>query len=99
MTGEEINNDNIEKGNSDDILSTDKYCEEPFSLSIASQPSLGGEDDQTFILQHVVDDFSLQSKGIGIRFRNNKEIKIYEQALGQLILEETVDDSNNNDRK
>jgi len=44
------------------------------------------QEPQQLSLEHVVDDFSLQSQGI--RFRAGREMKIYEQAHGQLILEE-----------
>ena len=48
---------------------------------------------QSSFLDNVVDDFSLQSQGIGIRFRATKEIRIYDQTgTGQLILEETFGD-------
>ena len=52
------------------------------------------------ILNNVVDDFSLQSQGIGIRFRAGKEMRIYEQSYGQMILEEdTSDDINSKDEE
>ena len=52
------------------------------------------------ILSNVVDDFSLQSQGIGIRFRAGKEMRIYEQSYGQMILEEdTSDDINSKDEE
>ncbi|KAL7542868.1 hypothetical protein ACHAXR_012175 [Thalassiosira sp. AJA248-18] len=58
----------------------------------ASDSSLGGEEAKQqppLSLQHVVDDFSLQSQGI--RFRaGRREMKIYEQPHGQLILEQLV---------
>ena len=49
-------------------------------------PSLRPLPATPLSLDGVVDDFSLQSQGI--RFRAGREMKIYDSASGQLILEE-----------
>ena len=79
--------------------SNKKYEPTRIMLSVSSEKASDTERADSSILSNVVDDFSLKAQGIGIRFRNNTQIKIYEQALGQLILEETVDDDSNGDEE
>lgn len=59
---------------------------EPHHQPQAPAPTPPARLQQPLSLQDVVDDFSLQSQGI--RFRAGREMKIYEQPHGQLILEE-----------
>jgi len=96
----EESNLDIEK-NDDEVMPLDelvppspdqqKYEPTRIMLSVSSEKASDTERADSSILSNVVDDFSLKAQGIGIRFRNNTQIKIYEQALGQLILEETID--------
>ena len=66
--------------------------EQPLPRHVMAEEANAKEEQsqpQPISLQHVVDDFSLPSQGM--RFRAGREIRIYEQAHGQLILEERGD--------
>lgn len=74
--------------NSNSMSKTDLDVPVPVAVGeVAEEQPQKHKQQSSLQLQHVVDDFSLQSQGM--RFRpTGREIRVYEQAGGQLILEE-----------
>ena len=84
-------NEDNEDNNASNEQPQEQSQEQPQAQELQQSPRSprpSQHHDHSLLYQHnLIDDYSLPSQGI--RFRAGRELRIYEQSGGQLILEES----------